>query len=105
MPVLVESKLNDLIMVAAVGVREERRRALVDPFHRAAEGARCMRNADVFRKHRCLHAKRAADIAEDRMYLVRRHLEYFGGRHLLAESTLPAGIDRETLACLVVARD
>ena len=68
--VLVERELAGRLVVAAVIVGDEAARALVGPFHRAAELARRMQHADIFGKDRRLHAERAADIAGEHAHLV-----------------------------------
>ena len=74
MSVGVERELGGLLVVAAVIVGHEARRALVGPFHRPAERARGVQDADIFRIDLRLHAERAADIAGEHVHLVGRHL-------------------------------
>ena len=105
MAVLVEREFDHLIVVATMGIREERRGPLVDPLDRTAKCAGRMRDANVFWEHRRLHAKRAAGVVEDGVHLVRRHFQHFRGSHFLAERALSAGVNRETLRRLVIARD
>ena len=44
--------------------------AFVGPFHRPAENAGGVQDADIFRIDRGLHAERAADIAGEHAHLV-----------------------------------
>ena len=101
----VERELGGDLVVAAVAVGDEAAGALVGPFDRAAERARGMQHADIFRKRRRLHAERAADIAGEDADLLGLDVEDF--RHVAphAEHALRGDVQREASARGIVDAD
>ncbi len=59
----VERQFPDHFVGRAMTVRDKAIGALVGPLHRPPERAGGMKKTDIFRKHRCLHAERTADLA------------------------------------------
>ena len=102
---LVERKLADEFMVAAVMVRHEALEAVGGPLHRPAELLRGMQDRHVFGIDRGLHAERAADIADQHMHLVGRDAEDIDEAGLHAERALAADVHRVAAARLVERGD
>ncbi len=101
----VERELGDLLVVAAVAVGEEARRALVGPFDRPPEQARAVQHRDVFGIGLRLHAEGAADIAGEQAQLGRRNVEDFGELAAQAEHALASDMEGEALALRIVGGD
>ena len=105
MPFGAERQLARDLVVAAVVVGHERARALVGPLHRPPERARRVRQADVLRVDRRLHAERAADVVGPDAHLVGRHAEDVDQLALLAPNPLARRRKGELAARLVVGAD
>ncbi len=101
----VERELGGHLVVAAVAVGDEAAGALVGPFDRAAERARGVQHADIFRERRRLHAERAADIAGQDAHLLGLDLENLGHVALHAEHALRGDVQREAAARRIVDAD
>ena len=81
-------------MVAAMLVREEAARAVIGPFHRAAQGAGGMQQAGIFRIGAGLHAEAAADIAGQHAEFLGLHAHDAGHLRPQAKHTLAADMQR-----------
>ena len=95
--VLVERQLGGHLVVAAVRVGDKAAGALVGPFDRAAEFARRVQHAEIFRHVRLLHAERAADPVGNDPHLVAPDAEHAGDVVAEPEHALIADMDREML--------
>ena len=86
-----------------MAVGQEAGRALVGPFHRAAQRLRRMQDADIFGIVDVLHAERAADIGGQQVDLLVRHLQQVLGEvGAVAGDALGRNLNRVALARLVV---
>jgi len=101
----VERKLGGKLMIAAVTVRDKASRTFVSPFHRPAQCARCVQDANIFGKRRCLHPERAADVAGQDADLPGLDLENIRHVSAQAENTLRGDVQRKASAGLVVNGD
>jgi hypothetical protein len=103
--VLVERNLDHHVLRAAVMIGNKAARALVGPFHRPAESARAVQDADIFRINRSLHAKRAANLAGHNAHLVGGSAQNIHQRCLHAVDALAGGIERPPAGCGIVFAD
>ena len=87
-----------------MAVGEEAGRALIGPFHRAAQRLCRVQDTGVFGIADVLHAEGAADIGGQDANLVIRHVEDFRQRHLVAGDALRGHLQREAFGRLVERR-
>ena len=103
--VAVERELGRHLGVAPMGVGDKAARTVVGPFDRAAEFARGIEDAIIFRVGRLLHAERAADPFGQDAHLVAPDAENAGDVVAKPEDALAADMQGPVLARGVVIGD